>query len=110
MFSAQLIGFAGWMQRITEKYQTREIVYTGGCDLRSDAPAHGLAANYQTIRFQRPVFACSLDNGAIAGLEFCLGIGCAPPLLTVEKVEGDRKSTRLNSSHGYISYAVFCLK
>src|SRR2546422_8274384 len=25
-------------------------------------------------------------------------------------VSGDRKSTRLNSSHGYISYAVFCLK
>src|SRR2546422_5765675 len=25
-------------------------------------------------------------------------------------VPGDRKSTRLNSSHGYISYAVFCLK
>src|SRR2546422_7039430 len=24
--------------------------------------------------------------------------------------DGDRKSTRLNSSHGYISYAVFCLK
>src|SRR2546429_153667 len=23
---------------------------------------------------------------------------------------GDRKSTRLNSSHGYISYALFCLK
>src|SRR5687768_17886804 len=28
---------------------------------------------------------------------------CAPERL-------DRKSTRLNSSHGYISYAVFCLK
>src|SRR2546429_2601492 len=25
-------------------------------------------------------------------------------------IGGDRKSTRLNSSHGYISYAVFCLK
>src|SRR3989449_6809096 len=25
-------------------------------------------------------------------------------------IEADRKSTRLNSSHGYISYAVFCLK
>src|SRR2546422_3039020 len=25
-------------------------------------------------------------------------------------VDKDRKSTRLNSSHGYISYAVFCLK
>src|SRR2546429_6859840 len=24
--------------------------------------------------------------------------------------QSDRKSTRLNSSHGYISYAVFCLK
>src|SRR2546429_3853723 len=29
----------------------------------------------------------------------------AQPLVLV-----DRKSTRLNSSHGYISYAVFCLK
>src|SRR4030043_1279508 len=30
---------------------------------------------------------------------------------TVQKsLELDRKSTRLNSSHGYISYAVFCLK
>src|SRR2546422_6676650 len=28
----------------------------------------------------------------------------------VVEVDGDRKSTRLNSSHGYISYAVFCLK
>src|SRR2546429_2412221 len=26
------------------------------------------------------------------------------------KAAADRKSTRLNSSHGYISYAVFCLK
>src|SRR2546422_4578827 len=26
------------------------------------------------------------------------------------RIVGDRKSTRLNSSHGYISYAVFCLK
>src|SRR5687768_18367598 len=29
-------------------------------------------------------------------------VECVPP--------ADRKSTRLNSSHGYISYAVFCLK
>src|SRR2546422_6100934 len=27
-----------------------------------------------------------------------------------ERLGRDRKSTRLNSSHGYISYAVFCLK
>src|SRR2546429_3026195 len=29
---------------------------------------------------------------------------------TVDQRLIDRKSTRLNSSHGYISYAVFCLK
>src|SRR5687768_17691497 len=37
----------------------------------------------------------------------------APDLLDrliVEVKLEDRKSTRLNSSHGYISYAVFCLK
>src|SRR2546422_1947462 len=28
----------------------------------------------------------------------------------LEHTQRDRKSTRLNSSHGYISYAVFCLK
>src|SRR2546422_5675880 len=32
----------------------------------------------------------------------------ASPLRLLEM--RDRKSTRLNSSHGYISYAVFCLK
>src|SRR2546422_7346283 len=31
-------------------------------------------------------------------------------LKEIGKVPLDRKSTRLNSSHGYISYAVFCLK
>src|SRR5256884_9987524 len=41
--------------------------------------------------------------------------GSAMPTLgetekTGAKFAEDRKSTRLNSSHGYISYAVFCLK
>src|SRR2546422_3342029 len=40
-------------------------------------------------------------DGALAAGLLDLGDG---------KVERDRKSTRLNSSHGYISYAVFCLK
>src|SRR2546422_7877130 len=30
--------------------------------------------------------------------------------IAIAVARGDRKSTRLNSSHGYISYAVFCLK
>src|SRR5256884_6360324 len=35
--------------------------------------------------------------------------GQADALLFLGQAQ-DRKSTRLNSSHGYISYAVFCLK
>src|SRR2546429_4897456 len=34
----------------------------------------------------------------------------ATPCASVRLSSQDRKSTRLNSSHGYISYAVFCLK
>src|SRR2546422_3982282 len=34
----------------------------------------------------------------------------ARPVPRVADAYLDRKSTRLNSSHGYISYAVFCLK
>src|SRR3989449_6300544 len=38
-------------------------------------------------------------------------ISVVPPPMSITMLPvGDRKSTRLNSSHGYISYAVFCLK
>src|SRR5205809_5503710 len=40
----------------------------------------------------------------VVGTEVDLGVHDAA------QAERDRKSTRLNSSHGYISYAVFCLK
>src|SRR2546422_2385733 len=36
--------------------------------------------------------------------------GGRPRVAVAAPARGDRKSTRLNSSHGYISYAVFCLK
>src|SRR5687768_18181386 len=40
------------------------------------------------------------------------GLDSTPDLILMDiHLPGiDRKSTRLNSSHGYISYAVFCLK
>src|SRR2546422_3485709 len=37
-------------------------------------------------------------------------VGHEPGRSPVVAADEDRKSTRLNSSHGYISYAVFCLK
>src|SRR5438105_11326678 len=53
--------------------------------------------------------AVSLDGGSswatrIIGNNDNLGAACCDPSLS------DRKSTRLNSSHEWISYAVFCLK
>src|SRR5687768_18081257 len=42
--------------------------------------------------------------GSVAEAESVAALLRTTPLIE------DRKSTRLNSSHGYISYAVFCLK
>src|SRR2546429_2565975 len=44
--------------------------------------------------------------------DFPRAISCAPSNHARRRTGSprDRKSTRLNSSHGYISYAVFCLK
>src|SRR2546422_3183065 len=52
---------------------------------------YGKSPNERTCESRRMVGIVSLSSGATGGL-------------------ADRKSTRLNSSHGYISYAVFCLK
>src|SRR5438876_8873920 len=52
-------------------------------------------------------------NSAIrVGLLGCGGRGTedASNLVDTGNADGDRKSTRLNSSHPSISYAVFCLK
>src|SRR2546422_4333213 len=65
----------------------------------------------------------SSDARAVAGQPFevlLVSLGAEPPPDEInvrlkadidERIlRIDRKSTRLNSSHGYISYAVFCLK
>src|SRR2546422_2838511 len=57
--------------------------------------------------FPRDPAAGELDPGRRADLVR------QPPAVRLAVRRGrvrDRKSTRLNSSHGYISYAVFCLK
>src|SRR2546429_7810188 len=60
---------------------------------RSIARPRGCGERCRAYRCARPGGVPTFGNG----------IGCFGR-------EGDRKSTRLNSSHGYISYAVFCLK
>src|SRR2546430_13301247 len=67
----------------------------------SDDPA-------QVIMKQAEQRACDLivmaSHGRSDVAQFFLGRSVA------EQVARDRKSTRLNSSHSQISYAVFCLK
>src|SRR2546422_2965782 len=54
---------------------------------------------------------CVVQTGRVASLRPDDGFESVHRLKPVIWSEGrDRKSTRLNSSHGYISYAVFCLK
>src|SRR2546430_6620527 len=50
----------------------------------------------------------TIDAVREAGLETC--VGGILNLGETEEQRVDRKSTRLNSSHSQISYAVFCLK
>src|SRR4051794_20482221 len=47
-----------------------------------------------------------LPSGLVLNLNNCYLV----PALSMNIISGDRKSTRLNSSHPSISYAVFCLK
>src|SRR3712207_6995671 len=57
-----------------------------------------------------------LSADPVAELSLLSGVGAGPPPDGVRGGAGrpiwrrDRKSTRLNSSHANISYAVFCLK
>src|SRR5207245_11760749 len=68
---------------------------------------------YTTLFRSRPPGAPALERGLVdlvalgdvVGLVIGLGSQTKP-----KTGERDRKSTRLNSSHGSISYAVFCLK
>src|SRR5688572_31609150 len=56
------------------------------------------------------VQTCALPISLQATCAECLGFVHGPPRKVTSTAAPDRKSTRLNSSHSQISYAVFCLK
>src|SRR5205807_6057953 len=60
--------------------------------------------------FDASVFPVSTLPWPSSSLSGASGEGTSLPLAPESDEEGDRKSTRLNSSHLVISYAVFCLK
>src|SRR2546430_7158357 len=66
-----------------------------------------------TVAGRRPLENLVLLNGVEYTGSSQLGVtpgGVSGDLLGIDAVREDRKSTRLNSSHSQISYAVFCLK
>src|SRR5947209_10062921 len=56
------------------------------------------------------LFRSSADDRTVADLELALMAGTGNDAVRDLFDGADRKSTRLNSSHANISYAVFCLK
>src|SRR2546430_11779662 len=63
---------------------------------------------FRSVAVVRPFRALRYDPAVAGPLDSLV----APPYDVIgrEQREQDRKSTRLNSSHSQISYAVFCLK
>src|SRR3989449_427177 len=82
--------------------------YAEGYPLRKDFPLRGRFSRAEQVRqalTANPEAHYSMEELSIAD-----GFAELPEDMKERLRRGDRKSTRLNSSHGYISYAVFCLK
>src|SRR5262245_62506967 len=83
-------------------------IYDAACMLGERQQQGELITGERARRAVKPHFA-----GAAVDLETPVtqqvGFGPAPPTAQ-DRAQSDRKSTRLNSSHLGISYAVFCLK
>src|SRR2546422_3984845 len=79
----------------TTLFRSLDVLYAAGVDVVVNAHY----AFYERFAPQTPAGVADPAQGI---REFVVGTGGAET--------GDRKSTRVNSSHGYISYAVFCLK
>src|SRR2546422_5136118 len=72
---------------------------------------YNIGGEYSGSPYHAPGFNSPIGNVC----DYLLTFPNDDPLLgetdaTLQWPGKDRKSTRLNSSHGYISYAVFCLK
>src|SRR5476651_517561 len=90
MLVAALLRLAWRMQRVAEQHEAGEWqLRIRGRHLCRDAPAHRLAADEERALRARQLRANRVDDRAITRLERRRAIRNLPPLLGVEKIEGD---------------------
>src|SRR5256884_2042736 len=89
---------ASWMVMSFTASVTRPPTFFPGTTLKSPCSERNLSTARMSI-CRRSSEILLASPGRDAGFSGPASLG-----------DSDRKSTRLNSSHGYISYAVFCLK
>src|SRR2546422_7894129 len=78
---------------------------------RSGLEVEAQPADEEVIRRVRRVVHTLKGDSAACGFQALSELAHEfEDVLSPKIGKSDRKSTRLNSSHGYISYAVFCLK
>src|SRR5206468_5552965 len=99
-----VLGRDGYVR--TDDPAVADVLLINTCAVRDHAEQRVLGRMGELKRYKRP--------GDVLGVVGCMAQRLGPRLLAsvpqVDLVIGDRKSTRLNSSHDQISYAVFCLK
>src|SRR2546429_818030 len=93
---------------LTEAEIVKVLVQEGDL-VQEDAPLLEVETDKATVEIPSPL------TGRVTQIHVQPGqtVKVGAVLVTFDEEGGrspDRKSTRLNSSHGYISYAVFCLK
>src|SRR3989449_3339882 len=87
--------------------------YTEPASNSVETTAPGSGRGSDTGRWVPPHAATPAARNAIAAARLTCSTsnpGVSFARSHAQREPRDRKSTRLNSSHGYISYAVFCLK
>src|SRR3712207_8677589 len=85
-------------------------LFRSGTDDQADAVGHELVEEGDALPRVGLVVLDQQVVGDAALLRQMGGSQLQPALLGLAVAGRDRKSTRLNSSHANISYAVFCLK
>src|SRR5690349_22700121 len=106
--SDRLKGFLQAAQTIAVRHGNPQIVPEHLLKALLDDP-EGLAAGLINRAGGNAKQALQRTDAALTKLPKVSGSGAAQPHMT-PALSRDRKSTRLNSSHVEISYAVFCLK